>query len=116
MAKTPENPIRRSSTRSEQAEARRQQIVDAALELFAQQGYSATTTKSIAQAVGVTEGLIFHYFPTKGDLLRVAAGQRSMFVRRYTISSTAPPAGRPVTSWAASSWAGWRRSVTRRAW
>ena len=52
-----------------------------ALELFAQQGYSATTTKSIAQAVGVTEGLIFHYFPTKGDLLRVAAGQRSMFVR-----------------------------------
>ncbi len=67
-------------SRRERAEARRQQIVDSALRLFALQGYAATTTKSIAEDVGVTEGLIFHYFPSKADLLRAATGQSRTFV------------------------------------
>lgn len=64
-------------TRREKAEARRQQILDAALDLFARQGFSATTTKQIAERVGVTEGLIFHYYPSKSDLLRALTRQRS---------------------------------------
>lgn len=64
-------------TRTEKAEARRKQILDAALDLFAHQGFSATTTKQIAERVGVTEGLIFHYFPSKTDLLRALTRQRS---------------------------------------
>lgn len=67
-------------TRSEKAEARRQQIIDVALRLFAENGFAATPTKLIAQEVGVTEGLIFHYFPNKAALLREAALQRSAFI------------------------------------
>lgn len=67
-------------TRSEKAEARRQQIIDVALRLFAENGFAATPTKRIAQEVGVTEGLIFHYFPSKAALLREAALQRSAFI------------------------------------
>lgn len=67
-------------TRREQAEARRLQIIDAALNLFAQHGYAGTSTKQIAQEVGVTEGLIFHYFPTKTDLLLAVARQRMGFL------------------------------------
>lgn len=63
-------------TRRDKAEARRQQILDVALDLFARQGYSATTTKQIAQSIGVAEGLIFHYFPNKEELLRALTRQR----------------------------------------
>jgi AcrR family transcriptional regulator len=55
--------------RQQQALARREQIVEVAVRLFAQHGFDGTSTWQIAQEVGVTEGLIFHYFPTKADLL-----------------------------------------------
>ncbi len=76
----PRNATPQRLSRQEQAEARKQQIIDAALGLFAQNGYAATSTKRIAQEVGVTEGLIFHYFPSKVELLMVVATQRRTFV------------------------------------
>ena len=48
--------------------ARRRAIVDAALPVFARKGFAATTTKEIAQAAGVSEGLIFKHFPSKASL------------------------------------------------
>lgn len=74
------DPNQPPSHRHERAEVRRRQIVEVALELFARHGYAATTTKRIAQEVGVTEGLIFHYFPTKAELLRAAVRERRSFV------------------------------------
>jgi len=50
------------------AEDRRQQIVQAAIALFARKGFEGTTTKEIALATGVSEALIFRHFPTKQDL------------------------------------------------
>jgi TetR/AcrR family transcriptional regulator len=47
---------------------RRQQLIEAALHLFATNGFRGTTTKAIAQAAGVSEGIIFRHFPTKEDL------------------------------------------------
>jgi AcrR family transcriptional regulator len=44
--------------------------MDVALALFAEHGYDGTSTRLIAAEAGVTEGLIFKYFPTKRDLLR----------------------------------------------
>jgi TetR/AcrR family transcriptional regulator len=48
--------------------ARRQQILDAASELFAQRGFAGTTTKRIASAAGTSETVLFRHFPTKEDL------------------------------------------------
>lgn len=95
MPRSTEDPTQQPPSRRERAEARRQQIVDSALRLFALQGYAATTTKGIAEDVGVTEGLIFHYFPTKADLLRAAAGQRRTFVGEVHALLT-EAAGRPA--------------------
>ena len=37
--------------------------------LFAEKGYSATTTRELSRALGVTNGTFYHHFPTKEDLL-----------------------------------------------
>src|SRR5215216_2715804 len=60
---------RRPTARQRLAAARREQILETALKLFAERGFDATSTKQIAKEVGVAEGLIFHYFPTKASLL-----------------------------------------------
>jgi len=44
-------------------------IVKAALELFSERGYAATSTREIAKKAGVAEGTIFKRFPTKKDLI-----------------------------------------------
>src|SRR5215208_680067 len=60
---------RQPTARQRQAAARREQILQTALKLFAAQGFDATSTRQIARKVGIAEGLIFHYFPTKASLL-----------------------------------------------
>jgi AcrR family transcriptional regulator len=57
------------TARQRMAAARREQILETALKLFAERGFDATSTRQIAREVGVAEGLIFHYFPTKASLL-----------------------------------------------
>lgn len=57
-------------------------MLSAALALFCEHGYAATSTRRIAQAAGVTEGLIFHYFGTKDSLLLELASRRHMFAGR----------------------------------
>ena len=54
--------------RKEQGEKRREEILFAALDLFIRKGYAATRTLDISQAVGVSEGLLFHHFETKEKL------------------------------------------------
>lgn len=54
---------------------RRRRILEAALDLFARNGFHRTSTRQIARAAGVAEGTIFNHFPTKKDLLVAAAAQ-----------------------------------------
>lgn len=55
--------------RDEKIEQKRQQILMAALELFVKKGYTGTKTKEISAAIGISEGLLFHYFPVKEKIL-----------------------------------------------
>ena len=56
---------------------RREQIMEAALRVFAQKGFANATNKDIARAAGITPGLIYHYFKSKEDLLRAVVDGRS---------------------------------------
>jgi AcrR family transcriptional regulator len=46
-----------------------QQIMEAALHLFAHQGFHRTTVSQIARQAGISKGLIYNYFASKEDLL-----------------------------------------------
>ena len=50
-------------------EATRARLLEVALDLFARQGYDATTAAEIAAAAGVTEMTFFRHFPTKSALV-----------------------------------------------
>lgn len=47
----------------------RQQIQEAAFELFAQKGYANTSISAIARKAEVSKGLIYHYFDSKEAIL-----------------------------------------------
>jgi len=49
-------------------DARREQILQTAVELFSQRGFKGTTTKEIAKAAGVSEAMVFRHFASKDDL------------------------------------------------
>src|SRR4051794_38341119 len=53
-----------------QPEARPTQIVDAALEVFAEHGLAAARIEDIAKRAGLSKGTIYLYFPTKEALFR----------------------------------------------
>ena len=53
----------------EEKEKIRQKILDVSKTFFYDVGYENTSTKMIAKKVGIAEGTIFNYFPTKTDIL-----------------------------------------------
>ena len=61
-------PRRTRGKRTENKENTRKAILQAALELFAEQGFYRTTTKAISRKAGIAEGTLFNYFETKEDL------------------------------------------------
>src|SRR5437899_9926494 len=53
--------------------SRREQILDAAAELFARHGYADTDTQLLAEKLGVGKGTLYRYFPSKRALFLAAA-------------------------------------------
>ena len=49
---------------------KQENIIQAALELFSQNGVDSTSTRRIAEEAGVSEGLIFRHFTNKEGLLQ----------------------------------------------
>lgn len=58
-------------------EDRREQLLDAAMRVFARKGFSRATNKDIAREADVTPGLIYHYFESKEALLQAVLEERS---------------------------------------
>ena len=52
----------------------RSRILEAAKDLFAQNGYDRTTTRDVARAAGIATGTLFNYFPTKEQIVAALAG------------------------------------------
>src|SRR5258706_8080168 len=66
-------PAKRGAPKREDApkrnEAKRERILDAAVRVFAQEGFYNAKVSQIAHAAGVADGTIYLYFKSKDDLL-----------------------------------------------
>jgi AcrR family transcriptional regulator len=65
-----------------QGAERKQQLLDAAARLFAEQGYAATRVADIVEAAGVAKGLFYWYFENKEALFRDLATEIRHRLRR----------------------------------
>jgi AcrR family transcriptional regulator len=68
---------KRPNSRKVQAEERRLQILETALSVFASNGFKGTSIKDIAEAAGISQGLMYHYFSSKEDLLETTVAHYS---------------------------------------
>ncbi|MER5950451.1 helix-turn-helix domain-containing protein [Streptomyces sp. NPDC001904] len=77
----------------------RERLVVAAVDLFTEQGYDATTVAQISERAGVTKSTFFRYFPDKRDLL--VAGQETLSRLLVEGISEAPAGAGPLEAVAA---------------
>ena len=92
IADTPPEKQRRSRRKND----RPAELLDAALELFTQKGYSATRAEEIARKAGVSKGTLFLYFATKEELFEAVVKTTVMSVLRdaqnFALNFTGSPA------------------------
>jgi TetR/AcrR family fatty acid metabolism transcriptional regulator len=55
---------------------KRRQILDAAIRVFARQGFHSTRVADIADEAGVAYGLVYHYFKSKEEVLNELFSER----------------------------------------
>jgi AcrR family transcriptional regulator len=58
---------------------KRRNILDAAIRVFARQGFHSTRVSDIADEAGVAYGLVYHYFDSKDEVLN------ELFVERWSL-------------------------------
>jgi TetR/AcrR family fatty acid metabolism transcriptional regulator len=56
-------------------EERKAQLLEAALRVFARQGFHAATVSDVAAEAGVSQGTVYHYFDSKESMLLAAYTQ-----------------------------------------
>ena len=65
-----------TSTATSPGNDQRTRILDAALELMGEQGASTTSMRQLAGACDINVATLYHYFPSKSDLLRAVIEER----------------------------------------
>ena len=70
-------------TRYANGERRRAEIIDAAMKVFAEQGFNSLSLRQIAEAVGVSHTLLRHHFGTKDALLQAVLTRREETEARW---------------------------------
>ncbi|HWC67882.1 MAG TPA: TetR/AcrR family transcriptional regulator [Acidimicrobiales bacterium] len=81
---------------TDQGRERKQQLLDAAADLFASRGYETTRIADICEAAGVAKGLFYWYFETKESLFAELVRSMRQQLRRAQAAAMDPNAD-PVT-------------------
>jgi AcrR family transcriptional regulator len=73
-------------------DARREQLLDSGVALLKHRPQTEVSIEEIAEAAGVSKGLLYHYFPTKTEFIVAALerGQRELAARLAPDDSLAP--------------------------
>ncbi len=86
----------RPNRREQKARATRRRILVEATRLFARQGYHKTTMTDLAAAIGMTQGAIFHHFPSKEAILHAVVDRLARGLEAYRACLEGPPSASGV--------------------
>ena len=64
------SPNPATGARQRRKDARPQELLDAALDLFVERGFAATRSEDVAARAGVSKGTLYLYYPSKEELLK----------------------------------------------
>jgi AcrR family transcriptional regulator len=100
-----------SSGRSVRAESRREELLGAAVRVFARKGFHTCRVSDIADEAGVSHGLVYHYFASKDEVLETIFRENwgPIAVAIGEIGRTDDPAGEQLRKVAALVLHAWRR-------
>ncbi|MER7008496.1 helix-turn-helix domain-containing protein [Dactylosporangium sp. NPDC000555] len=94
MSSAPSVGRPRSGARRLPVGTAREEILDAAAELFAERGYAATSTRMIAEMVGVRQASLYYHFSTKeqilAELLESTVGPSLAYAERLAQEALSP--------------------------
>lgn len=65
---------------------RKQEILEAALRVFARKGYDKTSISDIAGEIGISQGLCYRYFPSKEVIYDVALDMYAEYIAQQNLS------------------------------
>ena len=82
------NILRKMGSLTEQTLTRREEIIQAALDIFSQNGYDGTSMEMIASQVGLTKGALYGYFENKDDILQSVISSASNFPTLHSSADT----------------------------
>jgi AcrR family transcriptional regulator len=97
--------------RADRQADRRQQILAAAVKVFAEKGFHASRVGDIAEEAGIAYGLVYHYFQSKEDLLETIfrTTWTEMLARVREVEEAGVPAAEAVRQVTALLLRTWRR-------
>ena len=75
--------------------ARPDEVLDAALDLFIEQGFATTRVEDIARRAGLSKGTVYLYFPSKQAILEGLVRRAVVPVARLALAEAAQFAGEP---------------------
>ena len=89
----PEQAVERRAEARLDVDERRRQLLDASAEVFTERPYEAVSMNEIAARVGISKGLLYHYFSSKEELFRTTLETAARdLAERIAPSPELPPA------------------------
>ena len=91
-------PLRRAVSEADK-ERRRRDLLVAAKQQFAEQGFEATTMADVAKTAGVSYGVVYWYFESKDELFHALMAHEEARLRERIVAAVAvPPFGSATAS------------------
>jgi AcrR family transcriptional regulator len=80
-----------TSSMATDAPRTRERILDAALTLFAEQGYDATSMRAISEQLGITKAALYYHFDSKAEIVRAMLAETEHKVSELAAWARAQP-------------------------
>lgn len=83
--------MRKEAFAQKREDLRREQILEAALQVFAEKGFQVARMQEVANAAGVSNGTVYNYFRSKDEVLLALLAQLAEREQQQEVQALPPP-------------------------